>query len=363
MNGPDRLTAPATPAVAHADALRVERVETTGALAALRGDWSWLSDRDPQSTFFLAPRWLIPALEARPGRWQLLAARRPDGGLAGLLPLWRMTFRHRETGHLRHELMAAGRMVWSEYCGFLCAPGAEEAVLAAFARDLQRQDWATLTLPYLDQPERAERFARAFPAGGYRATWPAMEINGGAVDSHLCPRLDLPGDAETWMARDLGASTRQKLRRMWRRHIDSGALHLTEATPASINADLDAALALWAGKWAPKPGVVERYRALFRGAMARGLLTMPILRDGERMLGALINLTDAQSGYELFKLAARDETRPEVPTGLLLHGHAITSAIARGLSVYDFGHGDEAYKYRFGARDRRTRTLRITRRG
>ena len=44
-----------------------------------------------------------------------------------------------------------------------------------------------------------------------------------------------------------------------------------------------------------------------------------------------------------------------------LIGDAIRAAIGRGYRVYDFGHGDEPYKYRLGARDLITRSLRIRR--
>ena len=46
---------------------------------------------------------------------------------------------------------------------------------------------------------------------------------------------------------------------------------------------------------------------------------------------------------------------------MLLHGHAIRAAIQRGRLIYDFGHGDEAYKHGFGAVDAVARSLFIAR--
>lgn len=356
MTRPDRIT-PRDGA-----GITVAALDSAAALRALGAEWQALAERDPLAGLFLRPDWLIPALQDRPDRWLILTAREDDGTLAGLLPLWRMVFRNRRTGAIRIELMAAGRMVWSEYCGFVCAPGAEARVLPALARSLQGFDWETLTLPYLDQADRPDIFAAAFDAQDYAVDWPPMTINDGATDSLLCPRLDLPGSFEAYLSGCLSARTRQKMRRLVRRHVDSGDLHIAETTPATFEPDLEAALRLWQARWAPgRDDTVERYRGLFRGARTRGLLTFPVLRRGDRMLGALLNISDPATGYQLFKLAARDETRLDLPIGLLLHAHAIRAAIGRGYRVYDFGHGDEPYKYRLGARDLITRSLRIRR--
>ncbi len=331
-------------------------------LSGILREWDALCARDKEAGLFLSPRWLAPVLRARPGQWMLLTVRDATGRLVGLLPLWRRRDRERDTEATRTEIDAAGRMVWSEYCGFICDPVAEGEALDAMGAAVRKLDWDEFALPYVLQTERLERFAANFDPQSFMVGWPPLMLNGGAVDSHKSPQLALPGSFDTFLDTALNKNTREKLVRMQHKFLDSGDLHVKDAAKGDeFEPVLDHALTLWQGRWRSGETQVTRYRALFRMARIQGLLTVPTLYEGPRMVGALFNIADARMGYELFKLAARDPERNDLPIGLLLHGHAIRTAIARGRLIYDFGHGDDAYKYGFGAEDAETKSLIIAR--
>ena len=351
-----------------AAAYAVDAFDTAEQLWRLKPVWEALYENDPEADFFLSFKWLSGIFRANPGRWSLYAVRHA-GRYVCLFPARRDQRKSASAGVIRMELRAAGRLTFSEYTGFICDPAHAAPALAALAQHLSRTDFSRLSLRYEPTGTRSALFAAAFPAKEFRIKWPGYRINGGQVDCLICPRVVLPGDFETYLATGLSHKSRKRYRRHERRYLASGAAHITVATPGSMARDLDILFDLWAAMWrkvySPRriAQSIDRHRRLFEQAHALNMLYLPILwRDG-RPLGALAHLADRDSGHCVFKMAGRDQAVTEPPVGLLLHVHSIRWAIANGFRLYDFGHGNEAYKYRFGATDLPVSYLTITRRG
>lgn len=345
-----------------AGALRVETITDMKALKTIGRAWDALCARDSETILFLTPQWLAPVLAERPGTWMVLAVY--DGQqLVGLLPLWRRAFRHRDSGKRRVELEAAGRMIWSEYSGFLCDPDYEDMVLQSLANRLKQEDFTVLMLPYVSQPGRARTFAKAF-GPGFAAGFPPMVSHAGRVDRQRCPRLRLLGDYDSYVETTLGPKSQAKLKEATGYYIDSGMLRMEDiAASPTFEARLEEALCLWQGNQNADDAKVERFRTLLYDLRGRGLLTMPSLFERDTLIGSLANIVDVRMGYELYKMAALDETRSDIPVMLLLQSQAIKAAISRGRLVYDLGHGNEPWKYSLGAEDVVTETLVIKPRG
>lgn len=340
-------------------------VDTVEELRPLAAEWDALCARDREAGLFLTPRWLIPAMLSEPGKWLVLTARDATGRLVGLLPLWRRRFRNKTTGALRIEVDAAGRIVQSPYSGFVCDPVAEGEALDAMAAALRDLDWTEFALPYVAQTERLDRFVAGFDPRIYSVGWPPLKSRGGAIDNHHCPRLALPRSFDAYLSDGPKPSASRKLRQAMDKHLGRGSLRIEDAAKNDrFDTVLDHALTVWQPRGGKRsPAQAERLERMLLMARAQGLLTMPALFQGQILLGALFNITDARTGYELNQLIARGPDRDDVPVGLLLHSHAIRTAIQRGLLIYDFGHGDDAYKFAFGADDRVTKSLFILRQG
>ena len=82
-----------------------------------------------------------------------------------------------------------------------------------------------------------------------------------------------------------------------------------------------------------------------------GAVFLPILWKGDRPLGALGHVIDRRNGVAHFIAGGRDPAAEEKGIGQLLHFHSIDWAIDQGLICYDFCHGNERYKYSYGAVD------------
>ena len=350
--------------------LRVEVIDSFTAFAQLQGAWADLLARDPESGLFLSWPWLAESFVRNPGRWKVLAVR--EGSRQGrylcFLPLKVRLHWSRSSGRLQTQLDPGGRLGFSEYVGFLCDPAEEDRAIPALARHLAQTGWSDLELRYEPTGRRSRIFAEAFPPGDFRVVWQPYRINGGETNNLVCPRIALPATYEAYLETGPGSNTRQKIRRFTRRHIDTGDLRVSMTDAASLARDLDIMMGFWRSKWTPLKdaenlaALEANYRQMMTDSLALDALVMPVLWRGDTPVGVMGGIADRARGHLVFAVSGRDMASDDPAIGLLLHAHAIRWAIGNGFSIYDFGHGDEPYKYTFGAVDAEVFNLRISRR-
>ncbi|PCJ08305.1 MAG: hypothetical protein COB16_08250 [Rhodobacteraceae bacterium] len=346
--------------------LRLEISETQAQMQALQSAWQDLEHRDPEGTVYLSWDWLAATFSAYPGRWRVLTAWR-GGQMVCAFP---MKLRlHWSTSHqeLQTEIEAGGRLIYSEYSGFLCDPLYQDAALAAIAQHLQTLPWVRLSLKYEDSNTRAATFMAAFPDAQFRSRNKDYFINAGSTDNLICPRVVLPQSYEVYLD-GLGRNMRQKMRRFSRKYLDSGALRLTWAEASDAAAGIEQLLQHWLVKWTPSKGKTKArksartYRRMLTQAADLGLLRMPMLWQGERCLGALGHVIDPRHRRIHFIVAGRDEAVEGNFIGPLLHAQSVRWGIENGYATYDLCHGDEPYKFGYGAVATRVKYFSIRRR-
>ncbi|WP_181893129.1 GNAT family N-acetyltransferase [Falsiruegeria mediterranea] len=334
--------------------LRVEYVDSLNGFHALRPAWEALEQKDAEGTVFLSWAWLRQAFERTTGRWRVITAW-VDQDLVAVLPLKHRVHWSKTRTEFQTEIEAGGRLLWSEYTGFLCDPAHEEMAITAIANRLQSLPWIKLSLRYVLSERRVGIFTRAFSQDAHRVRFKPYRINRGETDNLLCPQVQLPGSYDQYLSDCLSRNTRQKIKRFERKFLESGAL--TFAATTDHTRDINALLTLWQAKWAQVKGaetarqVAGNYLQVLMAAQKFGLLYLSVLRDGDRMLGALGHVLDPHHKRMHFIVAGRDETARGHHIGALLHSQSIRWAIDNGYGVYDFCHGNESYKYGYGAKD------------
>jgi CelD/BcsL family acetyltransferase involved in cellulose biosynthesis len=338
--------------------LTVDVVADVPAFDALRADWQALEACDPQATVFLSWDWLAEAFRSAPYGWSVIVVREatPPHRALCILPLKYGTRWSRSNAEFQTEVQAGGRLLWSEYVGFLCDPDQEDAALDLAAAQLARMPWTRLSMRYVAQADRCRRFTDALVARGIEVRYRDYSINGGETDNLRCPAVTLPGVFDAYLA-SLSRNRRQQYNRFRRRFLDTEEYRITEATGDTIHADLDALLRFWKAKWRVQKGhdraerVAENYRRILLAAHRTRCLYLPVLHGTDGPLGALGHVVDHARGRVHFLIVGRDEGAAEPFVGAALHFHAIRWAIAQGYGTYDFCHGDEPYKYGYGAVD------------
>jgi len=348
----------------------VEIIDDWDSFCALQQDWEAVYDRDPEAHFFLSWGWLADFFRDNPSRWRVFAVRGKEPGTeyVGFFPAKYRAHWSKSTKCFQTEIEAGGRLGWSEYTGFLCDPAHEQKVMTALADRLAALPWVRLSVCYEPSQRRADLFMNAFPRDRFRSRYKDYRINKGQTDNLVCPQISLPADYETYLADCLSSNTRQKIRRFTRKSIDSGELRITQTTTETFDQNADILLDQWQQKWSPLKGadkarsIANMYRRMLKTGLKLDALHLPVLWRGDVPLGALGSIADKNTKHLCFILAGRNETENDANAGLLLHSQSINWAIENGIEIYDFSHGDEAYKYSFGAHDRHVKYVSIRRR-
>ena len=340
--------------------LYVDVVDTWAGFRALKPAWERLLAQDSESTVFLSWDWLARAFRDNAFRWSVLVVREAEDAqeVMCILPLKYRVHWSRSQEEFHTEIEAGGRLLWSEYTGFLCHPSFEAQGLEAVAVKLAQLPWTRLSMRYVAQERRAKLFVDAMERRGCVGAFREYRINNGETDNLVCPQVSLPDDFETYLNEQVSANRRQKWYRFQRQRIGSGQVRFEVADAHSAEADITALLDLWMGRWEEEKGTASALKAagnygdVLMAAQAQGDLYLPLLRSEDRTLGALGHVVDRARGRVHFIIAGRDVAARDPFIGAALHFHSIKWAIENGMTLYDFCHGNEAYKYSFGAEDR-----------
>jgi len=344
----------------------VEVIETMQDMERLKPGWEELQSRDPDSGVFLSWAWLAKAFGENPQRWRVFAVRSGQNYVCIFPVKYRVHWSNSRT-ELQSEIEAGGRLLWSEYTGFLCDPAHKEMAIATLARHLATLPWSQLSIRYEPSEDRAKIFAAAFPADNFRTKFKEYRINKGKTDNLVSPQIELPSKFETYLQTSLSKSMREKVRKFFRRHLDTNELQVTETTAETFDRDIEILLGFWTQKWATNKGddvaakVADNYRKIMRTALDMDILFMPVLWQGDHPLAALGHVVDPHQRHVHFIVAGRDADNGVASTGQILHAYSIRWAIECGFAVYDFCHGNEKYKYSYGAKDKQLNYFTIRR--
>jgi CelD/BcsL family acetyltransferase involved in cellulose biosynthesis len=329
-----------------------ELVTSAGGLERLTPAWEALRVRCPNATPFQSSAWTIPWWRTfGEGSLQVLAVW-SGGRLVGLVPLY--IRRAPETGRRGLRLLGTGN---SDHLDALCEPGEERAVTDATAEHLAELRGQLDDAQFLQLPPSSALL-------GVTAGWRVERTEG-----EPCPVLPLPG-RNVGLDDVLRAPFAAKVGRYRRRAARAGHLRFesVEGEPVERALEVFADVvrlhtASWAGRGTPgvlSDGRVRRFhRAVIREAHPRGLVELYRLWLDDRVVAAYYGFRDARRAY--YYLGGFDPAAGALSVGTLAVAAAVEAALRRGAAEFDFLRGQEPYKYRWGARDRPTETLRLLR--
>jgi CelD/BcsL family acetyltransferase involved in cellulose biosynthesis len=317
-------------------ALEVEEVTTSAELEALAPAWDELWRRAPAATPFHSPNWLIPWWrEIGGGELRVILALRA-GRILGVLPMY-----------LQHEsgkLLPLGIAISDYLDGLFEEDDAGTIAGVLLGRLTDREDCRRCELhplregsPLLDAPA---------PPG----------CSDEVVKFEPCLVLETAGARHRREA--IPSGMRAKFRQAERRAEQAGRVSFETATAESLAELLDAFFRLHEARWASRddPGVLAGpairhfHRAAAPRLLGAGLLRLHAVRLDERIVAVVYAL--AAKGRTHSYLSGFDPEFGSISPGTLAVGYAIGQAIAEGAREFDFLRGREAFKYRWGARER-----------
>jgi hypothetical protein len=333
--------------------MQIDRIQDFGRFNELESNWDAVYAADQHATFFLSWPWMRGLLQTLPNNWHILAARPNNGArYVAFLPLRFSFSRQQELSTIR-ELHLAGDIL-ADYTGFLCSHGCEQEALASFAAYVKEHlHWDRFIMKDLMDP-RIDQFLYFFPDTEYELSYPP---------GTPAPLLKLPTTWEQYLYDTLSAGNRQNLNRYLRNARQTEGLSLLIANRDNLDSQIEALLSLWQQRWGNKPETyLARMRSVFRSCLERESLRLLVLSHLGTPVSALAAFLDCNKKVVLDFIHSFDQNFRKIAPGRLLVAKNINYAIENGFLSYDFLRGNEGYKSAFGANERFTRNVEMTRR-
>ncbi len=322
----------------------------------LSPEWDGLLDPARSELFFLRNDWQqIWWRHLQWGDLAILAVYDDEGNLRGIAP-W---FIADDMG-VERVVRTVGCTDVSDYMDIIAMPGFETPVIETlldFMLSDEAPAWDRFSLCNIPASSpTCELFPRLANARGLTAQ---------AVVQDVCPVIDLPGSYDEYLD-GLDKKQRHELRRKRRRAEAAGVRWYVVGPEHDLDAEVDAFLELMAMSSPEKAGFLEApgQRAFFheigRVFFEQDLLELIFLTvDGQRA-AAMWQFAYRQRML-LYNSGLDPSSFAALSPGIVLLTYSIEDAIERGMATYDFLRGDEAYKYRMGARDTRVYNVGIRR--
>ena len=342
---------------------------------AFVAQWDALVDRDPDATLFQRARWLARwERDLGAQRRMRTRAMRRDGLLVGVLVETRELL-GLPSGPSELIRIAGGDEV-TDYLGPLAAPEDRADVARAYITLLcEDRGWDEVVLNGLAADTGwHELFATVAEESGLKV------IEADVQD--VCPRVDLEGGFDGYLAR-LPGRMRQELSRKSRKLArDAGPFDVHEYAPADAGQGIEDFLTQVQqgeddkARFFGRPEMQQWFRTLADEFGPDGTLRVHRLDIGELPAAMTVSLVDSASHaasdpagdadgeatrmWGLYN-SSFDPALTALAPGMVLIWELIQQAADEGCTMFDLLRGDEPYKYRFGAIDREVRTLTLVR--
>ena len=339
--------------------MNVTRIQSSADFQSLVGEWSSLQEHAATS-IFQTWHWQFPWWKHYgAGRsLYLLVARRHDGELAGVLPL----YLDRESilpgwGVRVLRMVGTGGDTTPDYLDAIVAPGADQpavfASLLSYLREHQRE-WDCLRLSDLaeDSP-----FASALRKWNDAPRWAWKESMAARISY-----LTLPGSWDDYLGA-LGRDRRYTIRSLRKKFLAlAGARFFTWEAGRDIDAAFARLAALHHARWESKDEdhafSSDAYNGfhldVMRECHARGWLRIHCMELENEIIA--MYYCYAWRGTTYYFQGGFDPRHEKLRPGLSLMGYAIEQAIGEGQQQFDMLRGEYEYKKQWAKQERITVT-------
>ncbi len=341
--------------------MQINIVRTLSEWDSFSKEWNSLVENSASDVPFLRHEYLSTWWQTSGGgEWAqgdlyIATACQPDGSLVGAAPLFFTQNRDGEAA-----MMLLGSIEISDYLDVIAHQEHLEDFVNALLDHLagpQAPDWALLDWYNLvDSSPTLPVIQAAAQARGWTCTIEPLEH---------CPYIPLPGDWEKYLGEQVDKKQRHEIRRKIRRaesNPEAVRWYIVDQE-TEIDSAIEAFLQLMAHDPAKERFLTDAMRAQMRlslrAAFQAGWLQLCFLEIGSVKAAAYLNF-DYNNRLWIYNSGLNFNHR-ELSPGWVLLGYLLQWANENGRESFDFMRGDEEYKYRFGAVDRRVMRVRVRR--
>lgn len=316
------------------DAISVAVDTRQDAVAQLRDEWVGLFNGSKCAPF-LAWEWMSSweTAFANGGRPFVLKAH-SDGHLVGLLPL-----RSRRKMFGTHVGFVGAGAGGADYLDIIARPEDRAIVAFAFLRYLSANG-RNYDLLRLDNISTDSSIATRLRASRDRSH--------SERPAYVCPQIDLSGGWDDVLRQSRRSSNfRRRLKRLEKL---PGFEFRSVTSPDDLSAAFERFLSLHNKRWSDggselsgRPELITFHRDVVAQMAATGLLRFDELWADGDCRASIYGFDDGRTFY--YYNTGFDPEWADRSVGLVLTGLSIRNAVERGVAVYDFLRGEEAYKF------------------
>jgi CelD/BcsL family acetyltransferase involved in cellulose biosynthesis len=336
--------------------MKIETYTDLSGFDALAEEWNDLLKRSAFDTLFLTWEWQRTWWEhLGEGDLFLITLRDDQGHLAGIAPLYRTVSASGE-----RKLSIVGCLDVSDYLDIIVAQGYETEVYGAlldYLDSAEMADWDAAEL--CNVPE----ISPAHQALAEMAVEQGHEFR--TLVEDVCPVIDLPATWDAYLAL-LDKKQRHEIRRKMRRIEREADVHWYIVDQGRDMAEeIEAFIELHQKSSADKDDFMDERMKGFFHAVAHvlhppGWLQLAFIEVDGQKAASMLNF-DYKDAILVYNSGYDPQHRAHLSPGIVLLAYCIQHAIELGRARFDFLRGDEAYKYRFGAKDTKVYRLIIVR--
>jgi CelD/BcsL family acetyltransferase involved in cellulose biosynthesis len=339
--------------------MEFDLIRTFAEIDSLAQEWNDLLEHSATHVPFLRYEYLstwwqtLGGGEWTQGELFIILARHADGTLAGVAPLF-LT----QNCDGDPALMLIGSIEISDYLDILARPADLPAFLEGlldYLSTFQSPAWRLLDwYNLLDTSPTLPALQAAAAARGLEFTQEPLQH---------CPYIHLPGDWETYLA-GIDKKQRHEIRRKMRRaeEYDLPTRWYIVTDGVSLDEEVDGFLDLMAQDTAKQtfltPPMRLQMHAAARAAFQAGWLQLAFFEVAGKKVAGYMNF-DYNSHIWVYN-SGLDFGYRDLSPGWVLLGYLLQWANEHQRQYFDFMRGDEDYKYRFGATDRRVVRVRVS---
>ncbi len=338
--------------------LRVERCSSVEAFEALGAEWNALLEKSGQRTLFMRHEWLSGWFKyfAEDRELMLLLARDGSGALCGIGPF--CVEKEQGLPPARSLAFLGTTRISSEYLDLIVDPERAQAVRDCLMAAMVDADAPWDRVRAGDMLESAQLLEAAATLDADRYL---VEVD----EDKICPRMDLPGDAEAFMQQM--SSKNRKMLRQYTRKLEAAGAEFEQVTDAAeLNGALADLFVLHKQRWTSRgesgnfgdDPVQGFHQEVAARLLADGRLGLYAMKAEGKRFAMLYGFRDGKT-FSYFQ-AGMDPEWANLSPGFVLIGHVVRDAIDRGITDFDFLRGPESYKQRWTKVERITRRATVT---
>jgi CelD/BcsL family acetyltransferase involved in cellulose biosynthesis len=340
--------------------MQIKVIRTLEEMNSLQGEWNALVKQGASDVPFLRHEYLSTWWQTLGGgEWSeaelfVVTGRLPDGSLCGIAPLFYSRNRSGEPA-----LLLLGSIEISDYLDLIVPSQHISTFLDAlfsYLAGVNSPPWKVLDLyNIIDSSPIPPALQEAAMRHGWTYTQEPLQH---------CPYIPIPGDWEAYLA-SIDKKQRHEIRRKIRR-AESGfkpTRWYIVQDEAEISSGVEDFMDMMAQDQAKDHFLSEAMRDQFRlsamAAFRAGYLQLAFLEIGGEKAAGYLNF-DYDNNLWIYN-SALNFTYWDYSPGWVLLGYLLEWANENKRKHFDFMRGDEDYKYRFGAIDRRVERIIIRR--